>query len=329
MSLLFLGMNFQSLPPIEFPDEMLDKAFSRARKRADYMQSTRSKESDKFLLQKKVAYEKVATIKLNVAKDLSRITTAFPDFSNLPEFYEELVKSRFAIDEVKLALGRVGGLLSQLDTLVAKTQITIRQAETVAQLQAAVESFYGRLSGSMQKTKSAFTVLEKVRSVLVSFPTIKDGCFSVALAGFPNVGKSTLLSQLTTSKPKIAPYAFTTTTLNVGYYKQAYDEVQVIDTPGTLARFEKMNAVEQQAFLCLKYVADVIVMIIDPTETYPLQDQEKLLAEVRVHEKPIIVYLSKTDIADELLVAKLQKKFSAIVDKDELREQVKQLIKKW
>jgi GTP1/Obg family GTP-binding protein len=64
----------------------------------------------------------------------------------------------------------------------------------------------------------------------------------------------------------------------------------------------------------LRYVADVIVFIIDTTETYSFESQEKLLKQVKDHEKPILIYLSKTDIADASTVARLKKKHDAFTD---------------
>lgn len=317
-------MNFQSLPTVEQPQVMLDKAFSKARKRADQLQASMNKHTDKVLLQKKIAHEKIIKVKESIIKDIDRTIDAYPDFSGLPEFYEQLTKNQLDIDKVKLSLGRMQGLGNQLKDLAEKTQDSIRKSHDPAQAKKAVDSFYGRLNSMLKRTAKAFEYIEHARKILTTFPALKDECMTVALAGFPNVGKSTLLSKITKSKPKIANYAFTTKTLNTGYYEQGYEEVQVVDTPGTLARFEKMNAVEQQAYLCLRYVADVIVMILDPTETYPLKEQERLLEQVKEHDKPIIIYLSKTDVVDEGTTAKLIEKYpGALVNKDELLERIK------
>ena len=43
------------------------------------------------------------------------------------------------------------------------------------------------------------------------YPTIKTSLFTVAICGFPNVGKTTLLSKMTPSEPEISNYSFTTT----------------------------------------------------------------------------------------------------------------------
>lgn len=315
-------MNFQSLPVVENPQTYLDKAFSRARKRADTLAESITRRTDKVLLQKKIAHEKLTVVRDVIGQSLERLIREYPDFAGLPEFYEELARTQLDLDKVQESLGRLQGLVDNAQALTRKAQGEVRKTHDPQEAKRLVDNLYGRLSALFKRSKDAFSALEAARRVLTTFPTLKDGLPTVALAGFPNVGKSTLLSKITSSTPKIAAYAFTTKTLNVGYYHGTYEDVQVVDTPGALARFEKMNAIEQQAYLCLKYVADVIVMVFDPTDTYPLEDQERLLEQLRGHGKPIVVFISKTDIADGKRVEVLKTRLDAITDRKKLLSSV-------
>ena len=152
------------------------------------------------------------------------------------------------------------------------------------------------------------------------FPTIKTGVTTACIFGFPNVGKSTLLSKLTTAKPEIKPYAFTTKQLNIGYLQEAHRRIQIIDTPGTLNRFEKMNAIEQQAYLALKFCAEIIIYVYDLTESSaPLADQKKLYQALRLLKKPVVIYLSKTDMLHEQQKGALGKE-KVIASVEELKQ---------
>ena len=321
-------MNFQSLPFIEDPQVFLDKALSQAKKRADILLQTRGKASDLILFQNKVAHEKITKVKDSLTHDLERIIDAYPDFSGLPEFYEQLLKTQVDIDELKIALGRVQGVVTQIQAIAGETQHAIRQSYQTGFAQKAVKSYYGRIGSLIKKLQSPLKLIEQTRRILVTFPDIKE-LFTVALAGFPNVGKSTLLSKVTPSKPKIANYAFTTKTLNIGYLDGMYDKIQMIDTPGTLARLDKMNAVEQQAYFCLKYEADLIIMVIDPSETYSLEDQEKLLDQIREHDKPIKIFISKTDLITEERTDELKGQYDAFSTLEELKEYVIQAARRY
>ena len=86
----------------------------------------------------------------------------------------------------------------------------------------------------------------------------------------------------------------------MGYIVSRGQKIQLLDTPGALNRFDKMNIIEKQAFLAMRFLSDVIIYIFDLTESYPLKDQEKLFKKiVKDFDKPMLVYLSKTDILEK------------------------------
>ena len=138
------------------------------------------------------------------------------------------------------------------------------------------------------------------------FPAIKTGMFTVAIAGFPNVGKTTLLYKLTGSKPEINSYAFTTKNINVSYIKKDPEKkgdrkkkIQFLDTPGTLDRPDKMNYIEKNAYLAITLCTDLIVYVFDLTLTYPIKDQIKLYETTKKLGLPMVIYFSKSDLMPE------------------------------
>ena len=114
--------------------------------------------------------------------------------------------------------------------------------------------------------------------------------------------------KLTGSKPEIDSYPFTTKRINVAYIKEDKKKIQLLDVPGTLNRFNKMNDIEKQAELVINYLADLIVYVFDLTENYPLENQVKLFDNIKKLNKKIIVYLSKTDLIEEKIVNNFKNK---------------------
>ena len=119
------------------------------------------------------------------------------------------------------------------------------------------------------------------------FPNIED-IPTVVIAGYPNVGKSSLLRCISKAKPKIAQYPFTTKEIHVGHVerkdKHVLKRFQVIDTPGLLDRpLSKRNDIEKQAIAALTHLADVIVFMFDSSETcgYSIEDQKHLLLQMK------------------------------------------------
>ncbi|MBA3044281.1 hypothetical protein FP804_04000, partial [archaeon] len=142
---------------------------------------------------------------------------------------------------------------------------------------------YGRISSVVKQVSDDLLFLNTVREKLRSIPAIEN-IPTVVVAGYPNVGKSLLVRKISSGKPKIAAYPFTTKGVSVGHFKIKYRKYQVIDTPGLLDReFSKRNQIEKQAVLALRHLANVIVFIIDPTEHcgYPLNVQLKLLDDIK------------------------------------------------
>jgi nucleolar GTP-binding protein len=136
-------------------------------------------------------------------------------------------------------------------------------------------------------------------SVLRKLPAIEDE-FTIVVAGYPNVGKSSFIRIVSSASPEVATYPFTTKGVIVGHRQIGRDRVQLVDTPGILDRPpEERNPIERQALSALMNAADVILFMLDASETcgYTFESQERLLAEVRrMVEVPLVVVVNKSDI---------------------------------
>ena len=128
----------------------------------------------------------------------------------------------------------------------------------------------------------------------------------VGLVGFPNVGKSTLLSVSTGANPKIADYHFTTITPNLGVVTKYDDSFIIADIPGLI------EGASEGAGLGLDFLKHIertriLVHIVDISGSEgrdPIEDFEKIMAELdnyssKLSKKPMIVVGSKIDLAED------------------------------
>ncbi|HEY0760621.1 MAG TPA: GTPase ObgE [Acidisarcina sp.] len=140
----------------------------------------------------------------------------------------------------------------------------------------------------------------------------------VGLVGFPNVGKSTLISRLSAARPKIADYPFTTLEPNLGVVsvgEPPHEESYVVaDMPG-LIEGAHLGAGLGLQFLRHIERTRVLVHLVDVSDSGgrpdPVDDFKVIQAELKsfghgLVEKPMLIAASKADVADPAKLKKLQ-----------------------
>lgn len=294
-----ISMGFSDLPTIQHANEYLDVAFQRARqnarkhKLADYEKSHLNREKSLSLI-------KVTSVTDYLTDRFGALIDKYPDFDSLSEFYVQLLRTTVSYKDLKRALGALQWYQRQVRSVSRQASRQIKTSTTPDHVGRHLNQFYGRVSSLMKQIKPQLTFLHEARQIMRTYPSVKDD-FTICIAGFPNVGKSTLLSKLTSATPEINSYAFTTKTLNIGYRTQNALQMQYIDTPGTLARDEKQNMVEKQASLALRYASHAIIYVFDITEScgYTITQQLKLFKQLKRLARPMMAYLSKQDLLSD------------------------------
>ncbi|HEX2040788.1 MAG TPA: GTPase ObgE [Acidimicrobiales bacterium] len=126
----------------------------------------------------------------------------------------------------------------------------------------------------------------------------------VALVGFPNAGKSTLISRISAAKPKIADYPFTTLVPNLGVVRTGDSEFVVADIPGLIEGASEGRGLGHQ-FLRHVERARVLVVLLDLAQVEgrsPAEQERILLEELgryepQLLERPRLVIGTKADVA--------------------------------
>jgi GTPase len=141
----------------------------------------------------------------------------------------------------------------------------------------------------------------------------------VGLVGFPNAGKSTLISRISAARPKIAGYPFTTLQPNLGVVVvgEQPDEFSfvVADIPGLIEGASEGSGLGTQ-FLRHIERTRLLVHLVDVSDASgrldPVADYEVITKELAnfgagLEDKPVIVVASKIDIANKEKLAKLKR----------------------
>ena len=288
------------IPTIPTPDEILDKGFSRGKKAADLL---RTQKIPKHLKGKKIEERRVVTA-CQVMKDkLKSIIDAVPEIEELHPFYQDYIDITVGVDSMKQALGALNwayGILAQLEREYSR-KLKRSPSEKASAIQ---REAYGRIASVINKIEKDLDFLDFAKSKLRNMPTIDFDATTIVIAGFPNVGKSTLLRQISGADPQVADYPFTTKGIQIGHTERHWKSIQFIDTPGLLDRpVLEMNDIEMNAIVALEHLADAILFIFDGSETcgFHLESQYNLLKQIEkiFSEIPIIYLFNKMDIEQD------------------------------
>lgn len=162
------------------------------------------------------------------------------------------------------------------------------------------------------------------KEVLLELKTIAD----VGLVGFPNVGKSTLLSMITNAKPKIANYHFTTLAPNIGVCKAGSSSFVIADIPGLI---EGASEGIGLGHYFLRHIerTRLLLHVIDisgsedrnPYEDFKIVNNELKKHGEKVENLPQIVVLNKIDLCtDTKNISDFKAKLSKLKTKYEVIE---------
>ncbi len=288
--------------------ELLDYAFKRAStsnvetgSTATHLQRARKKE-----------IERITTAIDYLTDRLQGIVKSVPNLQELPDFYRELSHLLVDNDQLKLNLGKLSGVVSVLKKMRREFTYPIKFAKNPHDAEQSRVQAFGRISSVITKQKDTLEFLDQVQRALKKIPIIESDELSIVVAGYPNVGKSSLVEKISTGRPEIAPYPFTTKEIGIGHYYSENQEdrftkfsrFQIVDTPGILDRpMASRNEIEKQAILALRRLADGIIFMFDPTETcgFELPHQVNLFKEVRATfpDTQLIIVFNKMDLYTE------------------------------
>ena len=298
---------FSSLSSVLSAEELVDFAFRRASKSAQkipknvpFFIKVRSKEKDR-----------VRTAAKLISERLKRILKEMPRLEDIHPFYRELADILVGVGKLKRCLGAVNWASQMIDKLTRDYIHKLSKAKNISEAGNLRREAYGRMASILKQISNELETLREAQKLLVKLPSVNPEMPTIVVAGYTNVGKSTFVKQVSSAKPKIASYPFTTKKIIIGHRRTKHGKIQIIDTPGLLDRpLSERNRIELQAILALKYLAKAIIFIFDPTETcgYPLESQVNLYREIKQSLKkiPIVNVVNKADIAKKEQLKRLK-----------------------
>ncbi len=279
-------MYFDDIPTVPTADELIDRVLRRAAKKMREKTNKRRADEDFVRSITQASHDKLVAI-----------IQSFPNFEELPPFYRDLCDILFGMDNLKKNLGMVGWAAKNTRDVGRFISTGMRRADTLVERRRAV----ARIASIIHRADDALHYLNDVRNVLRKLPHVNPDEFTIVVAGYPNVGKSSFIRLVSSAEPEIASYPFTTKGIIVGHrIAERRRKIQFIDTPGLLDREgEERNAIEKQALNALVYVADIVLFVIDASENcgYSVEAQFALREEIEdITSVPLVTVVNKSDV---------------------------------
>jgi len=309
-------MIFEAIPTAPTAEELVDQAFSRA-SRAGRAKSGVEAQRSMLLTASNVLHD-----------NLQNTVAAWPDFREVDPFYSELADAvlRRTLDDVaegESGLDAVKQDLAEISWAARKNKELGRNAvgrlpnETEGARNIRKQAF-ARMADVTEDVADNLESVGAARDALKVLPEIRADDPTIVVAGYPNVGKSSFVNDVTNANNEIASYPFTTKGLQLGHFVPAErdgmgDEpsgaaqrsrYQIVDTPGLLDRpAEERNEIEDQAVSAVVHLADAVLFFVDPSETcgYPLEAQLALRDELRERfDAPLLTVANKSDLSTDV-----------------------------
>lgn len=159
----------------------------------------------------------------------------------------------------------------------------------------ATEKERGRLKSQIAQLKEEKQQKQKGTGDTSGYAVEKKGDATVALVGFPSVGKSTLLNNLTNAEVDTGAYEFTTLDVHPGMLKYKGANIQIMDVPGLIGGAADGRGDGTQVLSVVRN-ADLVLYVLDPEEMRVDTIKEEIYnAGIRTNTTPPDVKIEKKD----------------------------------
>ncbi|THE65075.1 GTP-binding protein [Salinadaptatus halalkaliphilus] len=311
-------MIFEDLPTTPTSEELIDKAFSRAARAG---RAKGGLEAQQSMLQ---------TAANIISDNLENVVTAWPDFEyDAHPFYYELADAVLestarpgdeaaGVDDLRQSLSEVMWASRKAREIHEEYQPRLRKTDADTARKHRKQAF-ARLADIVEQVDDDLLFINEARNDLRDLPEIDPETPTIVVAGYPNVGKSSFVNDVTNARGETASYPFTTKGIGVGHFEGAATAAgsersdrsalnghirhQIVDTPGLLDRPpQERNEIESQAVSAVEHLADCMLVMVDPSGEcgYPLESQLELRDSItaQFEDVPVLTVANKVDRED-------------------------------
>ncbi|KAJ3697928.1 hypothetical protein LUZ61_001633 [Rhynchospora tenuis] len=210
------------------------------------------------------AAKQLDTLMKELAVPLRTYIENFPNKKYLHPYECSLIELTFGEGNYEQILGRVDSFRKKLISVGKEHASLCAQSSTKREAEERLGEGLKKVQEAFNQGKNALDDLLYVAKSLRAMPVIDPHLPTLCLVGAPNVGKSSLVRILSSGKPEVCNYPFTTRGVLMGHIMLNYERFQVTDTPGLLRRHEDdRNNIERLTLAVLSHLPTAVLYVHD------------------------------------------------------------------
>ena len=292
-------VSWRALPTVLTKEELLDKAYARAKKAAD-----RVDDNDRVFRVRKQLNRMIQTASDILSTYLMDTVNQWPSLDQSPQFDVSMIDACVGCDDYRHHLSMLQWAANQISKIATQNTRKITRTAKIELMHEARREAYGRISSLIGRIGPSLKWLGDSREILKRLPSIDQLSPCIVVCGAPNVGKSAFISALSSGNMEVNHYPFTTKRIHLGHFTFRRLQYQMVDTPGLLDRpMDKRNDIEMQAISALENLGSLVLFLIDESENcgMTIVEQNNLLEEILelLAETTVMIISTKADIHPE------------------------------
>ncbi|KAG9954216.1 P-loop containing nucleoside triphosphate hydrolase protein, partial [Aureobasidium melanogenum] len=287
---------WKDIAPVPTSQEFLDIVLSRTQRRLP----TQIRAGFKISRIRAFYMRKIKFTCETFAEKIQAVLDGFPRLADIHPFHKDLLNTLYDADHFRIALGQLSTAKHLIETVARDYVRLVKYGQSLFQCKQLKRAALGRMATICKRLKDPLLYLEQVRQHLSRLPSIDPNTRTLLICGYPNVGKSSFLKNISRADVDVQPYAFTTKSLFVGHFDYKMLRFQAIDTPGILDHpLEEMNTIEMQSITAIAHLRSAILYFMDLSEQcgYSVSAQMQLFQSIKplFANKLVFVVINKID----------------------------------
>nr|KJB37029.1 hypothetical protein B456_006G186900 [Gossypium raimondii] len=194
--------------------------------------------------------------------------------------------------ELTFGAGNYEEVLKKVDALRKKVVSVGKEHASLCAKSLSKKEAEERLTEGLEKLQEIFKCegqaiddLLYIAKTLRAMPVVDLEMPTLCLVGAPNVGKSSLVRLLSTGKPEVCNYPFTTRGILMGHITLDYQHFQVTDTPGLLKRCDDRNNLEKLTLAVLSHLPTAILYVHDLSGQCGMSPSDQFMIYKEISER--------------------------------------------